>query len=294
MRISMVLFLSSAIGMFIAPGIARSQSEYDPSTTENFTQATAGMTVVNSYTFGTASGNNITNLTQLANYFNPYGIAKQTVIDAEWQVYQPFNATNFVFTPNTLNLTATIPSGGGLVVGGINSGQIWSKQTYQPGKSGYNVYAISVSMQFPNGVGMWPGVWMFSPVAGDASEVDIVEFEIMKYQTQFDWTSFDHGPGTGATIYSLLTNPWVWHPGVDFSDDFHSYQVVWTPDATFKYFDNQLIYATYFTWTSNQQAQLGLDLAVGSNESSLAGLIPNSLSEFPSAMQIRSITVMGK
>jgi len=55
------------------------------------------------------AGSTITNLTQLAALFNPYGVAAQTVIHQEWQRYQPFNAQNFVFTPNSLNLTATIP-----------------------------------------------------------------------------------------------------------------------------------------------------------------------------------------
>ena len=37
-------------------------------------------------------------------------MAGTSVINLEWERYQPFNSTNFVFTPNTLNLTATIPS----------------------------------------------------------------------------------------------------------------------------------------------------------------------------------------
>ncbi len=275
------------------PLVSWAQSSYDPSTTETFTQATAAMSVVNSYTFGTNGGNSITNLQQLSASFNPYGLAGTTVINTEWERYQPFNSTNFVFQPTSLNLTATIPSNGGLFAGGIDSGQIWSQQTYQPGKTGQNVYAMSVRMKFPTGAGMWPGVWMDSQKNGDLSEIDIVEFEIMKYQNQYDWTGFDHGPGVGSAFYSLLTNPWVWDPGTDFSAAFHNYQVVWTPDATFKYFDDQLIYAQYFTWTAPGPANLGVNLAVGSNLASLPGLIPTSLSEFPSALQLESITVWG-
>jgi beta-glucanase (GH16 family) len=251
------------------------------------------MSTVNSYTFGTAAGNNVTNLQQLAASFNPYGIAGTAVINEEWERYQGFNSANFVFQPSSLNLTATIPAYGGLYPGGIYSGQIWSKQTYQPGVSGQQVYAMSVRMKFPNGAGMWPAVWLFSPTGGDGSEVDITEFEIMLYQSQYDWTSFDHGPGSGAVIYSLLTNPWVWEPGLDFSADFHNYQIIWTPDATYKYFDDKLVYAQYYKWTSNQQAQLGVDLAVGSSVSNLPGLTPTSLGEFPSALQLQSITILG-
>ena len=55
------------------------------------------MQVVNSYQFGTAGGNNITNLQQLSANFNPYGRPKLIVINQEWERYQPFNSTNFVF-----------------------------------------------------------------------------------------------------------------------------------------------------------------------------------------------------
>jgi beta-glucanase (GH16 family) len=279
--------------LLLTPAFSQAQSAYDPSTTETFSQATAGMSTVNSYNFGTAVGNNVTNLQQLAASFNPYGIVGTTVINEEWERYQAFNPANFVFQPSSLNLTATIPANGGLYPGGIYSGQIWSKQTYQPGVSGQQVYAMSVRMKFPNGAGMWPAVWLYSPTASDGSEVDITEFEIMLYQNQTDWTGVDHGPGSGAVIYSLLTNPWVWEPGLDFSADFHNYQMIWTPDATYKYFDDKLVYAQFYKWTSGQQAQLGVNLAVGSNVPNLPGLTPTSLAEFPSALQLQSITILG-
>lgn len=282
----------TAVVIFFAAQPLLAQSSYDPSTSATFSQATAGMSVVNSFTFGTNAGSNITNLSQLATNFNPYGIAKQTVIHTEWERYQPFNSTNFVFTPSSLNLTATIASGGGLYPGGISSGQIWSKLTFQPGKTGSNVYALSARIKIPSGTGMWPSFWLFSPSAGDASEIDAAEFQMMTYQNQFDWTGNNHGGG-GQTIYSILSNPWTWHPGTDFSAAYHDYQVVWTPDATYKYVDGVLILAQTFQWTSNQPAQVGINLAVGSNDSGNTGLIPNSLSEFPAALQLASLTLWG-
>jgi hypothetical protein len=281
------------LSLFGSPVLIQAQSSYDPSTTESFSQATAGMTVLKAYTFGTNAGNMITNLQQLAANFNPYGVAKQTVIHTEWERYQTFNSTNFVFTPASLNLTATIPGGGGLFAGGINSAQIWSNVTFQPGKTGQNVYALDARMKIPGGQGMWPGFWLFSPITGDQSEIDIAEFQIMTYQNQYDWTGNDHGGNDGSTIYSILSNPWTWHPGTDFSAAFHDYQLVWTPDATYKYVDGQLILAQYFTWTSNQPAQMGLNLGVGSNDAGNVGLQPASLSEFPAALQVQSVTLYG-
>jgi beta-glucanase (GH16 family) len=286
--LSIITFLS--IGM----SLEAQNSPYDPPLTQTFSQAVSGWKTLNYHSFGTNAGKTIQNVQQLGQLFNPYGIAGTTVIDQEWQRYQPFNNTNFVFTPNTLNLTATIPSGGGLFPAGINSGQIWSKQTYQPGKNGVNAIGVCILMQFPSGAGMFPALWMFSPVSGDSSEIDIVEFMMMEWQNQYDWVGVNHGPGAGSDIYSLNTNPWVWQPGIDFSAAPHWYSVIWTPDATYKYFDDKLIRASYYTWTSNQQAQLGVNLAVGSNNSGAPGLMPNSLSEFPSALQLQSIWIVAR
>jgi hypothetical protein len=266
----------------------------DPSTSQTFEQYVQSMHSIGWYNFGTGSGCTICNMQQLSSTFNSFGIAGTTVIDQEWQRYQPFNSQNFVFGSNSLNLTATIPQGGGLWNGGINSAQIWTKQTFQPDVTGYSVYAFMVRMKIPNGKGMFPASWFYSQQNGDGSEIDNPEFEMMQWQNQYDWTGFDHGPGGGSVFYSLLTNPWVWHPGEDFSAAYHDYELIWTPDATFKYVDGQLIYAQHFKWTAYGTAQLGINLAVGSNNPNLPGLQPTSLSEFPSALSVQYISIWGK
>ena len=274
------------------------QSSYDPPTNQGFEQAiqTLQMQPIRWYCFGTGAGSTITNLTQLAALFNPYGVAAQTVIHQEWERYQPFNAQNFVFTPNSLNLTATIPAGGGLFNGGINSSQIWSKETFKPGLNGKQVYGFLARAKIPNGQGSWPGIWWYSPNGqdGDGSEIDTLEFGIMKWQNQYDWSGFNHGPGVGSDIYSIKSNPWTWHPGIDFSADYHNYEMIWTPDATYKYFDSQLVYAQHFTWTARGAAQFGANLAVGSDQADLPGLQPTSLGQFPESLSIQYITIWAK
>jgi len=247
------------------------------------------------YAFGTGAGSTITNTTQLAASFSPYGVAGKTVIHQEWERFQPFNAQNHVFTANSLDLTATLPAGGGLFNGGINSGQIWSKESFKPGLNGVHVIGFMARAKIPNGQGAWPGIWWFSPNTQDGSEIDTLEFGIMKWQNQYDWSGFNHGPGVGSDIYSIKTNPWTWHPGLDFSAGYHNYEMIWTPDATYKYFDSQLVYAQHFTWTAaNGGAQFGANLAVGSDESDLPGLQPTSTSEFPMALSLQYITIWAK
>lgn len=268
----------------------------DPSTSETFEQYVQGMQPTGWYNFGTASGCTVCNMQQLAAAFNPYGIGGTIVLHQEWERYQPFNTQNFVFRANSLDLTATIPSGGGLWPGGINSGQIWTKQTFQPGVTGHNVYAFMVRMKIPNGQGSWPGSWFYTaqPGISDGSEIDNPEFFVMEWQNQYDWTGFDHGPNAGSIIYSNLSNPWTWRPGIDFSAGYHDYELIWTPDATYKYVDGQLILAQQFKYTAQGPAQLGINLGVGSDEADLPGLQPTSLSEFPMTLSVQYISMWSK
>jgi hypothetical protein len=261
----------------------------DPSTTKTFDQAVSAMSVIRSYDF--RPGGNSSNLSALAANFDPYGIAGQIVTHQEWERYQPFNTDNFRFTSNGLDLTATIPSGGGLWPGGINSGQIWSKETFNPGVTGYNTYALRVRMKISHAQGEWSQAWLYTKQAGqaDGSEIDNPEFMNSQYQSQYDWTGYDHGPGAGAAIYDIRTNPWVWSPGIDLSADYHDYELIWTPDATYKYVDGKLIYAQYFKWTASGAAQFGVALAMGSNE--IPGLTPTNYGDFPAAVSIQYIQV---
>lgn len=253
------------------------------------------MRVLLDYTFGTSPGKAIRNLDELAKHFEPYGIAGTTVINDEWERYQPFNPENFVFTPHSLDLTATIPKKGGLFPGGIHSGQIWSKQTFQPGRTGHSAYAFDVRMRIPAGRGMWPAFWLYAksgmPGMNDGSEIDHPEFFNMSTQNELDWTGYSHGPGVGDSIYSI-TQKGIWHPRTNFSADYHNYQTLWMQDAVYKYVDGKLVDARRFKWTSRGAAQFGADLAVGSSNPNMPGLKPTSEKQFPSALSIEYIRVL--
>ncbi len=295
------IFQFTAFSLFIAAspllGQAVSSAAFvNPGTSETFDQAIQNLPVLHTYTFGTAGGRNICNLSSLARIFNPYGIAGTIVINQEWEIYQPFNPTNFVFTPDTLNLTATIPTGGGLFPGGIHSGQIWTKDTFMPGQNGKVVYAFEARLRGPGGPGMWWSAWLYTKTPGtdDQSEIDNPEFFDMQWQNEFDWTSTLHGPGVGAMLYNIRSNPWTWHPGLNFSADFHDYQTIWTQDMVYAYVDGTLISAQSFRWTAKGPPQWGVNLAVGSNVSSLPGLQPISLTQFPATLQVEHLTIWAR
>jgi hypothetical protein len=288
--------MAAAFGSFLLVFPACGQNFSDPSTSATFGQATQGMEVVEDYTFGTGYGRAISNIQQLSAHFNPYGLAGTQPFVGEWERYQPFNSQNFAFTDSSLNLTATIPKGGGLFPGGIYTGQILSKQTFKPDVTGYTVYAFEVRMKVPAGPGMWSAAWFYTGQWGqdDTSEIDNPEVFVMKWQNQFDWTGAQHGPGQGPEIYSIKSNPWTWRPGLNFAADYHDYQTFWTPDAVYKYVDGTLVYAQSFKWTDGP-AQVIVSLAVGSSlTDKLPGLQPTSLSQFPSAISLDHIRVWAK
>lgn len=280
--------------LFLAALSATAQS--DPPVTSTFSQALGTLQIVQEWTFGTSSGKNIKSISDLSQSFGPYGVFGSRTINDEWERYQPFNTQNFVFTPQSLNLVATIPSGGGLYPGGINSGQIWTDATFQPGTGGKSAYAFEVRMQVPSARGAWPASWLFTKLPGEAdgSEIDNPEFFINGPDGVNHWNGFSHGPGLGAIIYALSPQQLYWAPGLNWSADFHDYQMIWTKDAVYKYIDGTLILAQHMIWTAKGAPQLGVNLAVGGTSRTNPGLQPTSTAEFPFYLAIDHITVWAK
>ncbi|QHW34801.1 family 16 glycosylhydrolase [Paenibacillus rhizovicinus] len=221
----------------------------------------SGYTLYKDYSFGTSR--NVNSLTALSNSFNAYGIAGTTVINNEWQRYQPINATNHVLTANTLDLTA-VANLGGISNGGISSGQITTKETFYPSNGKTLIFQLRAKI--PNGSGTWPAFWMYSPggTGSTASEIDIFEFFNTPTQNEYDWTGYDHGSGVGDNYYNIMTNQWVWHPGTNFSSDFHTYTLVWKEGEIQKWVDGTMVKGTNFTWYG-PAPQVLINLAIGGN-----------------------------
>jgi hypothetical protein len=218
-----------------------------------------GYTLFRDYSFGTSR--NVNSLTSISNSFNPYGVAGTTVINNEWQRYQPINSTNHHLTSTTLELTAT-PNLGGVYNGGISSGQIATKETFYP--SNGKTYIFQLRAKIPKKTGAWPAFWMYSPggTGSTDSEIDILEFFDTPTQNTFDWTGFDHGSGVGTDYYSIMTNQWVWHPGWDFAPDYHLYSLIWKEGDIQKWVDGTQVKGTNFTW-NGPAPQVIINLAMG-------------------------------
>ena len=219
-----------------------------------------GFSALRDYEFGTGAGRNVTSLSSLSANFNPYGLWGTNVINNEWERYQPINSTNHHLTADKLELTAT-PNLGGITPGGISSGQIATKESFLP--TGGKTYVFQLRAKIPHGVGTWPAFWLYAASEPHtASEIDIFEFFNSSTQNTFDWTGYDHGDGVGSDYYNVMTNQWVWHPGTDFANDYHTYTLVWKEGDIQKWVDNTMVKGTHFTWNGSAP-QIIINLAVG-------------------------------
>lgn len=219
------------------------------------------------------------------NSFNPYGIAGTSVINQEWQRYQTFNTTNHKIIGGKLELTA-LANLGGVYSGGISSGQICSKEVFYP-RNGIQ-YAFVLRAKVPKKTGAWPAFWLYNPgvqSGGTNSEIDIMEIFDTPTQNTFDWTGYDHGSGVGTTYYSIMTNQWVWHPGFDFSSDYHDYILVWQEGNIEKWVDNTQVKGTIFNWFG-PDPQVLVNLAMG-------GSVNNNptAASFPAVYSIESLKI---
>jgi hypothetical protein len=263
----------------------------DPASTLTFSAAERSLPLLTHFEFGTAGHCNVGNLEMLAAHFDPFTFRARrssTKMAAISRVQH-----------HEFRLQASFPRTDGshigrrrLFPGGIHSAQIWSKEVLLPEPAEHTIYAIEVRMKIPGRQGMWPASCLYARGPSDGSEIDNPEFLIEQWQNQFDWTGFNHGPGLGADLYSITSNAWTWHPGLNFAADYHNYQTIWTSDAVYKYVDGTLVYAASCRWTASEPARLGVNLAVGSSDKvSHPGLEPTSFSDFPISLSLKRIKI---
>ena len=162
-------------------------------------------------------------------------------------------------------------SGGNLIIQAQKESQggrdYTSARLITKGKQSFTFGRIDVKARLPQGVGMWPAIWMLGsdidqnnwPVCG---EIDIME---MRGQEPNKMLSTMHY-GTGFTDHRYKGTDITLDKG-SFSDDFHLFSVVRSKDKMRFYLDGK----EYYTFTSsdaspypfNNQFFVILNLAVG-------------------------------
>lgn len=193
----------------------------------------------------------------------------------------------------------------------VTSGQIWSKESFQPGKT-CNGIAFELTCKVPQSAasqtgatrGAWPAFWLYSqPVNGssfDASEIDWFEFFNSLSAGSNAYTSNLHGGLANYIRYQAsvgVASKWdssgFFRPGTDWGAATHKFQGIWMQNKVYRYIDGALVINNDYIWSSQSQAQLGLDLACGSYISAFLGIFfyPRTTSQFPMKYVINEIKI---
>jgi len=186
----------------------------------------------------------------------------------------------------------------------ITSGQMWTKAGYQPGKNGANFIAIEITCQIPGNTkqGAWPADWVYSRTSEgfpiDASELDNFEFNISGSANASAWSGNNHGGLYERQEYAKLvgvhSSYWdafgFFRPSgaPDYSATTHKYQILWTPDRSYRFVDGVLFTCYVMPWGSGCTGQLGTNLGCGSFIATYLSslLFPLTSAQFPYSFDI--------
>jgi beta-glucanase (GH16 family) len=231
-------------------------------------------------------GSNIVNEEQLRDaFYTRYASNHGTTdhLNDEWQVYRDDH--NHILSDGVLHLVARAPSGQ-MAPGKIESGMIRSKWK---GKYGY----YEARMKLPPGRGMWPAFWFANEWW--PPEIDVVEV-VNNGQVGTNKSYHNlHGKFEGHVLSSILDKGNAYVPGFDFSSDYHTFAIEWTPTKVKHYVDNVLVVEREFKWKHDngvdaEDAPVIVNLAVGGN---WAGP-PTGAAEFPQSLDVAFIRVWQK
>ncbi len=153
---------------------------------------------------------------------------------------------------------------------------------------------IEARIKIPFGQGLWPAFWMLGDNISSVGWPNCGEMDIMENIGREPSTVHGtvHGPGysggNGITAQYVLPN------GQKFSDDFHVFEVIWTPD-TVQFFVDSQSYSTVTTaslpkgtsWVFNHGFFLLLNVAVGGGWPGN----PDVTTTFPQSMTVDYVRV---
>ena len=197
------------------------------------------------------------------------------------------------YTTSTDNV---LQNGGNLVIQAQKSGSSYtSGRVLTKGKQSFQYGRIDVRAKLPQGVGMWPAIWMLGSDIDQNNWPKCGEIDIMEMRGQAPTemlTTMHYADNSGSHQQSGVEHIKL-PDGSSLANDFHLYSVVRSKDQIRFYLDGQL----YYTFTSgtvgsnpypfNNNFFVVLNVAVGGNFlSNPSSATINSSTTFPQQMLV--------
>lgn len=177
----------------------------------------------------------------------------------------------------------------GSLAGGFTSGRLKTKDKFS-----FTYGKVEARIRIPAGQGIWPAFWMLGeeiksvgwPACG---EIDIME-NVGREPSMVHGTV--HGPGYSGG--KGITSAYTLDGGQKFSDAFHTFSVIWTPESIEFFVDSTSYHKVTpaslpdgATWVFNKPFFLLLNVAVGGNWPGS----PDASTVFPQTMLVDYVRV---
>jgi beta-glucanase (GH16 family) len=190
---------------------------------------------------------------------------------------------------------AHLDGNGNLIIRALStaSGVYTSGRLKTQGKFDVTYGKIEARIKLPFGQGIWPAFWMIGSNIGAVGWPACGEIDIMENigrEPSINHGSM-HGPGYGE---NSITATYTLSGGKRFSDDFHLFTIVWSPESV-EFFVDSISYqkVTFRSlppgkkWVFNKPFFLLLNLAVGGTFSGY----PDATTQFPQEMTVDYVRV---
>lgn len=124
---------------------------------------------------------------------------------------------------------------------------------------------FEITAKVPDGQGIWPGFWMLPADGSFPPEIDVLEY-LGETNANADGGDTEFWWYLNSSDESAKRGGWF-DTGVDLSEDFHRYGVLWTPDFVAYTFDAEEIPGSRSATPSDMHKPMYLlaNLAVGGN-----------------------------
>ena len=186
----------------------------------------------------------------------------------ELQTYQPANVAAL---GGLLTITATK---GGLFGPSYSSGMVSTQK-----RLAFEYGRVEITARLVNDPGLWPAFWLLPESGAALPEVDIVE-ERGQLPNQIWMAQHWRLPSGGASDHYHVFQ------GIDFSQGFHRYELIWTPSELVWLIDGVQVFKST-EHVPHVPMYLLMNLAVGGT---FVGT-PGKSSAFPVALTIKSVRI---